>query len=257
MKNLQLPVLLLAALLSATSPSVAAKEEPKDETRMGEVAQTVARMLESAHYNRARLNQEVEPGVTQARKALDRYLELLDYNRLFFTQEDIDEFTSKHGEWLHEDILGGNLKSAYDIYDRFLQRVKTRVEKINALLDQGFTFDTDRTAQINRDKEPWPANEAEADKIWSARLEAELLQLTLAEKAMEDAAAKRRDKAAEEAKSGESKDAEPAAAVASGNSPKRTPVETIRKRYERLYKSVQEENREDQASTFLSALAQS
>ena len=257
MKNLQLPVLLLAALLSATSPSVAAKEEPKDETRMGEVAQTVARMLESAHYNRARLNQEVEPGVTQARKALDRYLELLDYNRLFFTQEDIDEFTSKHGEWLHEDILGGNLKPAYDIYDRFLQRVKTRVEKINALLDQGFTFDTDRTAQINRDKEPWPANEAEADKIWSARLEAELLQLTLAEKAMEDAAAKRRDKAAEEAKSGENKDAEPAAAVASGNSPKRTPVETIRKRYERLYKSVQEENREDQASTFLSALAQS
>jgi predicted secreted protein len=59
MKNLRLPVLLLAALLSAASPSVAAKEEPMDETRLGEIAQTVARMLESAHYNRARLNQEV------------------------------------------------------------------------------------------------------------------------------------------------------------------------------------------------------
>jgi carboxyl-terminal processing protease len=204
MKNLRLPVLLLLALLSAASPLAAAKEEPKDETRLGEIAQTVARMLESAHYNRARLNQEVEPGVTQARKALDRYIELLDYNRLFFTQEDIDEFTSKQGEWLHEDILGGNLKPAYDIYDRFLQRVKTRVEKINALLDQGFTFDTDRTAQINRDKEPWPANEAEADKIWSARLEAELLQLTLAEKAMEEREKQRQIRAAQESMAAQS-----------------------------------------------------
>jgi hypothetical protein len=45
MKNLRLSALLLAALLSATSPSVAATEEPKDETRLGEIAQTVARML--------------------------------------------------------------------------------------------------------------------------------------------------------------------------------------------------------------------
>jgi len=255
MKNLRLPALLLAALLPAGTPVWAAKEEPKDENRLGEIAQTVGRMLESAHYSRVRLNQEVEPGITQARKGLDRYIELLDYNRLFFTQEDIDEFTSKYGEWLHEDILGGNLKPAYDIYDRFLARVKTRVEKINALLDRGFTFDSDRTAQINRDKEPWPANEADADKIWADRLEAELLQLTLAEKAVAAATEKKSDEPGAETKATDEKPA--AAATPSVTSPKRTPVETIRKRYERLYKSVQEENREDQAATFLSALAQS
>lgn len=255
MKTLRLPALILAALLAAVVPSPAAKEEPKDESRLGEIGQTVARMLESAHYSRTRLNEEVEPGVTQARKALDRYFELLDYNRLFFTQEDIDEFTSKHGEWLHEDILGGNLKPAFNIYDRFLQRVKTRVEKINALLDRGFTFDSDRTTQINRDKQPWPANEAEADKIWADRIEAELLQLTLAEKALQDNAKKKREETAKPAAEGEAA-AEPAASPAA-TAPKRTPVETVRKRYERLQKSVQEENREDQAATFLSALAQS
>jgi len=255
MKTLRLPALILAALLAAVIPSPAAKEEPKDESRLGEIGQTVARMLESAHYSRTRLNEEVEPGVTQARKALDRYFELLDYNRLFFTQEDIDEFTSKHGEWLHEDILGGNLKPAFDIYDRFLQRVKTRVEKINALLDRGFTFDSDRTTQINRDKQPWPANEAEADKIWADRIEAELLQLTLAEKALQDNAKKKNGETAKPAAEGEAA-AEPAASPAA-TAPKRTPVETVRKRYERLQKSVQEENREDQAATFLSALAQS
>lgn len=241
-----------AISLAAVSPAVAAKEE-NEETRLGEIAQTVARMLESAHYSRLRLNQEVEPGVTQARKALDRYFELLDYNRLFFTQKDIDEFTTKHGEWLHEDILGGNLQPAFDIYDRFIQRVESRVGKINRLLDQGFTFDSDRTARINRNDEPWPADEADADAIWSARIEAELLQAILAERTLEEAAAKKRAEAGADASPAE----DGADEAAAPSAPQRTPVETIRKRYERLLKTFQEENREDQASAFLSALAQS
>ena len=250
MNSSRFTALALAALLWA-APARSATDD-KSETRLGEVAQTVARMLESAHYSRQRLNNEVEPGITQARKALDRYLELLDYNRLFFTQADIDEFTAKHGEWLHEDILGGNLKPAYDIYDRFLARVDARVVKINELLEQEFAFTSDRTAQINRDKQPWPANEAEADRIWADRIEAELLQAILAERTLEEAAAKKRaETEADTTKTAaEATEAAPAA-------PKRTPAETIRKRYERLSKTLQEENREDQASTFLSALAQS
>jgi carboxyl-terminal processing protease len=249
MKPFRLCPLLAAALLALPSLAPAAKDEKQD-ARLGEIAQAVARMLESAHYSRVRLNQEIEPGVTQARKALDRYVELLDYNRLFFTRADIEEFTSKHGEWLHEDILGGNLQPAFDIYDRFLQRVESRVGKINALLEKGFTFDSDRKAQLRRDDEPWPADEVEADEIWSARIEAELLQAILAEQATEDAAAKKRAEA--EANGTKVEIDEDAPAV-----PKRTPVETIRKRYERLLKTFREEGREDQADTFLSALAQS
>jgi carboxyl-terminal processing protease len=249
MQHRRLWTLVLAIALAIAAPLPAAKPE-QDDGRLGEIAQTVGRMLESAHYSRQRLNQEVEPGVTQARKALERYLELLDYNRLFFTQADIDEFISKHGEWIHEDILGGNLQPAYAIYDRFLRSVEDRVGKINALLDKGFTFDSERTAQINRDKEPWPANEAEADRIWSDRLEAELLQAILAEQALEESAAKKRAEAEADGSEVEPDEDAPAA-------PKRTPVETIRKRYERLLKTLQEETREDQANTFLSALAQS
>jgi len=251
MKSFRLTALVLAATCAAFT-SLRADKPGDEEARLGEIAQTVARMLESAHFSRQRLNNEVEPGITQARRALDRYLELLDYNRLFFTQADIDEFTSQHGEWLHEDILGGNLKPAYDIYDRFMTRVQARVNWIEERLKGDFTFDSARTAQINRDKLPWPANEAEADKMWSDRLEAELLQATIADQALEEAAAKKRDEAAEagsEADAGETAGA-PAA-------PKRTPVETVAKRYERLLKTLQEETREDQATTFLSALAQS
>ncbi len=253
MKSFRLTALALGLSFAAFAPARADKPE-KDGNRLGEITQTVARMLESAHFSRQRLNNEVEPGVTQARKALDRYLELLDYNRLFFTQGDIDEFTSKHGEWIHEDILAGNLKPAYDIYDRFISRVESRVNWIGERLQGDFTFDSDRTAQINRDKLPWPATEAEADRIWSDRLEAELLQAIIADQALEEAAAKRREEAS---KDGGASESEETAEAAPASPPKRTPVETVTKRYERLLKTLQEENREDQATTFLSALAQS
>ena len=231
------------ALLLAAAPATAAPDAGSD-GKMGEVASTVARMLESAHYSRQRLNDEVEPGVTQARKALDRYLELLDYNRLFFTRRDIDEFTRTYGDRLQNDIMLSDLSAAHRIYDRFLERVAARVDKVKKLLEKDFTFDSNRTAQLNRDKAAWPAGEAEADEIWEARVEAEMLQAILAEKALDEAAAKK-------------KDGDAIAADNNGGLPKRTPKEQVQRRYERLLKSLQEETREDQASTFLSALAQS
>ena len=238
-----LRLVLLAALL-CSAPLHAAPDD-KSAARMGEIATTVARMLESAHYSRQRLNDEVTPGVTQARQALDRYFELLDYNRLFFTQGDIEEFVTRHGEGIQDDIMLGNLSPAYAIYDRFIGRVADRVDKIKSQLENDFTFDSKGTAQINRDKQPWPADEEDADKIWAERIEAEVLQATLAERALEEAAAKKKQ-------NGESE-----SDVAASVLPKRTPKEQVLRRYERLLKSLREETREDHANTFLTALAQS
>ncbi len=219
---------------------------------MGDIASTVARMLESAHYNRQQLNREVEPGVTQAQRALGKYFEILDYNRLFFTQEDIDEFTRKHGNSIQDDILLGNLDPAYEIYDRFLDRVEDRVAKIRKQLEGEYSFDSDQTTELTRDKAPWPADGQEADRIWEARIEAELLQAIIAERSVEENAAKKKE---EQDKAGETEKSENTTAAISA--PKRTPKETVLKRYERLLKSLDEETREDQANTFLSALAQS
>ncbi|MBJ7326223.1 MAG: carboxy terminal-processing peptidase [Chthoniobacterales bacterium] len=241
---------LFAALLLASSLPAPGSAEPKHDAKMGEVATTVARMLESAHYSRQQLNQEVAPGITQARRALDKYFDLLDYNRLFFTQQDIDEFTSRFGQSIQDDVMLGNLAPAYEIYDRFIQRVEGRVAEVKKALDQDFTFESKRTAQITRDKEPWPANEAAADKIWNARLEAELLQATLAEQAVEEAAAKKK-------KEGDLGKKDSAVSAPPLSAPKRTPKETVLKRYDRMLKSLHDETREDRASTFLVALAQS
>ncbi len=245
-------IILLLALLPAVCTGAPAAD--KDAPKMGDIATTVARMLESAHYSRMQLDADVTPGVTQARRALERHLQLLDYNRLFFTQADIDDILARHGDTIQNDIMLGNLTPVYEIYDRYLARVTARVEKINSLLEKNYTFDSKRTASLNRDKLPWPANEKDADRIWADRLEAELLQANLAEHDAEEAAAKKKEK-----KSTDAADQKPdvASAETAPAPPQRTPKERIRKRYERLLKSLHEETREDQVNTFLTALAQS
>ena len=53
---------------------------------------------------------------------------------------------------------------------------KIGVAKIHQLLKKDYTFKSSRTVALDRRKEPWPANIAEADVLWKDRIEGELLQ---------------------------------------------------------------------------------
>src|SRR5437762_10842354 len=100
-----------------------------------------------------------------SRRILRTYLEILDFSHLFFTQEDVDAIYEKYGTSLDDDILLGNLKPAYEIYDVYQKRVDDRVAKIKELLKQPPDFKTDGTIDLSRQKTPWPKNEAEADDL--------------------------------------------------------------------------------------------
>ena len=39
-----------------------------------------------------------------------------------------------------------------------------------------FTYDSNRTVEISREKSPWPKNNGAADAIWAARIEENLLR---------------------------------------------------------------------------------
>ena len=83
----------LLAVIAAASlwlpPVSAGNLNPEDEVR---IALAVAQWLQQAHYSREKLDDQMSA------KLLATYLELLDYNKLYFTQEDVDEFTQKYGD---------------------------------------------------------------------------------------------------------------------------------------------------------------
>ena len=201
-----LPALLLA--FAVTAAPLQAKSDS------GNVTTSVGRLLEEGHYTHQPLNDEV------SKKFLKTYLELLDFSHLFFTQKDIDTLTAKYATSLDDDVLLGNLKPAYEIFELYLKRVDDRVAKIKQLLNEPVDFKNDAAIELSRQKAPWPKDEAEADAVWRGRISSELLQEHLSEHPIEPG-------------------------------PK-----LIARRYERLARNVHEQDKEEQVKLFLDALAQ-
>jgi len=179
-----------------------------------QVAITVAKLLEQAHFTRQKLDSSM------SRKVLDTYLESLDYTKLFFTQEDIDKIHQKYDGTLDQDLIVGNVQPARDIYGTFTERVESRAAKIRKLVNENFTFKSTRTVALDRRKEPWPANEQDADNLWRDRIEGELLQEKLNKFAIDPG-------------------------------PK-----AVSKRYDQLVKNLEERDDNDVLQLFLNAVAQ-
>src|SRR4249919_860835 len=108
-----------------------------------QIAVSVGRLLEEGHYTHQPLNDEV------SKKFLKTYLELLDFSHLFFTQKDVDALTAKYATSLDDDVLLGNLKPAYEIYDLYIKRVDARVAKIKTQLKEKPDFKTDQTIDLS------------------------------------------------------------------------------------------------------------
>ncbi|MBV8173690.1 MAG: carboxy terminal-processing peptidase [Verrucomicrobia bacterium] len=204
-----------AAILSFLNTTILLAEEKPNAADPRQVAITVGRLLEQGHYSRQKLDAEM------SKRILQTYLENLDYNRLFFTQEDIDQFTKKYAATLGDSILLGDLQPAKEIHLVFKMRLEDRVGKIHQLLKKDYSFKTSRTVALDRRKEPWPANMIEADVLWKDRIEGELLQEKLNKFAIDPG-------------------------------PK-----VVGRRYDQLLKSVEERDDEDLNQLFLNSVAQS
>ena len=261
MMKLSLPLavgcsLLLFAPLAATRAA--------DNPDAGQIAVSVAKALENLHYTRHPLDNSI------SERLLKTYIETLDYNKLFFTQQDIDGFEKDYGTELDDDIWLGDLKPAYTIYDLYVKRVEARVAKIKALVKtEKFDFTGHGSIEVSRQKSPWPKDEADADRLWHDRIENEILSEELATEKTPDKLAseqltteKTPDKPIEATASANPKPADKAAdkdaaKPVDNSKPTDTPEAAVAKRYDRLLRSIHEQTKEDESKFFLNALAQS
>jgi carboxyl-terminal processing protease len=209
MKSLRLLQLPLASLFIFAIVGIAA-----DQPDPGQIEISVGRLLEQGHYSRKKLDDNI------SRQLLKNYLEALDYNHLFFTQKDVDYFTGRYGTQLDDDILLGNPDAAFQVFNTYKKRVEDRVAKVKELLKGKFEFASDRTIEINRQKSPWPKDEAAADQLWADRIEGEMLQETLNKHKIDP------------------------------------PLKVLTRRYDQVLRNLHEQNKEDVIKIFLSTLAQ-
>ena len=104
---------LSALCLALTCTSYAAVEDLTVGEKHPEISQRVTRIIEDLHYARPRIDNSLSSAI------LDRYLDTLDGNRLYFLHSDYTAFGRYRYE-LDERARSGELEPIFEIFDREL-----------------------------------------------------------------------------------------------------------------------------------------
>ena len=177
-----------------------------------EISQRVARIIEDLHYARPRIDNSLSSAI------LDRYLDTLDGNRLYFLHSDYTTFGRFRYE-LDERVRNGELEPIFEIFNVFRTRTQERVEYATALLAEEPDFTLDESFQFDRSELNWPTSEEDLQEVWRQRVKNDGLSLVLTGKTWEETA------------------------------------ELLQARYERLLRRVEQITSNDVFETFMNAVA--
>ena len=125
--------------------------------------------MERGHYLKTPITE------LDVREFIREYMQNLDFFKLFFTAEDVQYYQDFFAPSIDIMLRQGTLLPAYSIYEKFLERANARIDWIKKRMDEPFDFDTAETFRPDRSKEDWPANMADADKLWNKRITYDLI----------------------------------------------------------------------------------
>ena len=168
------------ALALAVIPASASALSPT--STQGDTLKELIDVIEERHYASRRYDDALSAQHFVA------YLDALDPQRMFFDAADITEFSS----WkLELDNVGrrGNLDPAFNIFNRYHEKLKRRLESTLATLPQtlgGFDYELEEYLVIDHSTMPWAPDREELDERWRKRLKNQALSLLLADKPAEE-----------------------------------------------------------------------
>ena len=144
------------------------REAPVPGPNDRQITLAVKSYLEREHFLRKPIDDEI------ASRWFDTFLAALDPLKIYFLQSDIDSFAEKKTS-LDDLVRRGDVNFAYEVYDRFLERVDERIPIVEALLKQKLNFNQKESIVIDRDTAVWAKTQAEVDDKWRRRIKYDLL----------------------------------------------------------------------------------
>ena len=163
----------LAALAATESQVTEPVLEPV--ARHEKIGQLVTEFIQKSHYRHAAVDDELSSAV------LDRYIEALDNNRMYFLASDVAEF-ERYRYRLDDMVRSDPLDPVFGMFDVYRTRVRERLNFALAQIQQEPDFTIDENYVFDREGLPWAETSEELDEIWRKRVKNDALSLTLAEK---------------------------------------------------------------------------
>ncbi len=135
----------------------------------------VASRFTRSHYKQFSLND------TFSLNIFNRYIEMLDHNRYFLTQQDLDSLA----QWqtlLDDQLKQGDTSAAFSIFNLAQKQRFLRYQYALSLLDKPFDFTLIEEIQLDRSDARWAKNSDELNELWRKRVKYDALNLKLAGK---------------------------------------------------------------------------
>ena len=186
--------------------------------------------LEKAHYSKVSIKN------LDSMSFIDRYLEKLDKQKLYFLKQDVEKFRSSFDPTLVTFFEQGNLFPGFEIYNSYKQNSIERIEWAINYLDEFPDLESNRSYEPDRTKLDWAASVDALEDIWENLITFEFLNETISQldinNTLEDIPDTNLTKAQEESK------------------------KILIKRYSRWKKNIEEFESSDVQELYLTALTQ-
>jgi len=160
--------------------TIGAQQLAQNSNSDGTTARLVCKMIERFHINQASINDDISS------RLVDRYIEDLDPNKLYFLQSDIENFNSYRRK-LDDQLLSGNTDFATKVFDRYIELMEQQVNVAHQYIDIDHDFNVSEEMTTDADELPWAQSAEERNERWRKRVKYELLDLKLEDKDLAEA----------------------------------------------------------------------
>jgi len=173
MKSKLLWIWLAFALAALNTTQAAPQLMPL--RQQSQAALLSAKVLSQYNYRHIALDDKLSSQI------FNNYLKMLDGEKIFFLQGDIDHFANARTR-LDDAILDKDLSVPFAIFNLYQQRIAERYVYARSLLPKGFDFKKKESYQFSRKNAPWPKSADELNDLWRKRVKNDWLRLKLAGK---------------------------------------------------------------------------
>lgn len=171
--------ILAVTLLLLTGVVFSAYKSIDDETKNELLIKLIVQSLNANHYDPYEVNDDF------SNRVYDLYLERLDYNKRFFTVQDINQLKSYQTK-IDEQVLA----SDYEFFDLSVDLFDMRMEKVKGyykeILIQPFDFTLDEEINLEKDDVAWARNEDELKERWRKLLKYQVLSRIVTKMEMQE-----------------------------------------------------------------------
>ncbi|MCG8858234.1 carboxy terminal-processing peptidase [Tenacibaculum finnmarkense] len=169
-KKFIIPFLAVIVFFSNTiySNTTSDKNPNKDPEKDRVIVYVLKNILSRYHYVQKELNDEFSEHVYTS------FIDGLDPNKRYFTQEDLTEF-SQFKYQIDDQLKNTEIHFYKLVYNRFLEKLTAAKNNYRALLAQPFNYKKNEVINVDYEKIPFAKNESELVDYWRKQLKLSIL----------------------------------------------------------------------------------